>query len=428
METRQAVRSTLARASFRRHALTTTRERYHAVLYTLPPTRVEAGKTGFNDVPYRAGLEDGTIPRNGPWKQVSKEVPSHIVREASPTRAALPTGFSAIPEAWLRSCSLESFECSAPNSHSRQGFRDTAKALTNANAKSDSVFLLGVGRASPTPLMVEFMSKSERQTGERARQILVTTTYPLKTARRLCLTGVSYNPSRDYSQSSLGQSLTDSERRSSADSTPSKAIDPGQLGAPSLGASLSDELRVLMRNTPFPVSVLTVPNAETACGRRCEGLTLTSLTPLSLHPDPLVTFNIRLPSSSYRALLSARRFLIHLLAAQPAAVRLAATFATSSLQRPRSSTGSSTTTPHVSGPHHLESGVRAQLECKLIGDGWRVADHAVVVAKVERVISADGVVEKAQLQEAGLMYAGRKFWRLGQRLEAETSDDTEQTS
>ncbi|KAA8908632.1 flavin reductase like domain-containing protein [Sphaerosporella brunnea] len=91
-------------------------------------------------------------------------------------------------------------------------------------------------------------------------------------------------------------------------------------------SELSEALRKSMRLLPHPVAILTTSSAASTPG---VGITLSTLTCLSLSPDPLVSFNIKLPSSTSAHLHShpSRSFCLHLLSASPHAAFLAESFA-----------------------------------------------------------------------------------------------------
>ena len=155
-------------------------------------------------------------------------------------------------------------------------------------------------------------------------------------------------------------------------------------------------VRVVMRHTPAPVVILRLPprEEETKADSPARGLTLSTLTTLSLNPDALVTFNIRLPSSTYDALMGssppsfphrpgtpAQTFKIHFLAATHAAAVLAQHFsgAPPTLRALAGSSGRATV-------HDLNAASRAVLTCRLLPrERLLVADHAVLVAKVVAV-------------------------------------------
>ncbi|KAI9809668.1 MAG: hypothetical protein M1825_000100 [Sarcosagium campestre] len=254
---------------------------------------------------------------------------------------------------------------------------------------------------------------------------------------------------------------------------------------PRLENALSSQLRHLMRHTPHPVAILTTTtltsspsssSSPASTATTVHGLTLSSLTPLSLDPNPLFTFNIRLPSSTYDTLMKSHSYVsssstavatkgdsplqphfnIHLLSATPAAAALAKRFSRPLTQTPQSystispsSSPSSSTIPSDAAmlsdadpdpnltsnkskdADTAASGIRATLQCALRGDGLKVADHVVLVAEVLGVELVGDLGDgrgrnypnKKQKQEeheiedeaVGMVYAKGRFWALAER-------------
>lgn len=74
-----------------------------------------------------------------------------------------------------------------------------------------------------------------------------------------------------------------------------------------------------MRLLPHPVVILTAPPDR--------GITLSTLTCLSLHPYPLISFNVKTPSSCSAAMHREGWFVVHVLRSSPHAAHLANVFA-----------------------------------------------------------------------------------------------------
>lgn len=183
-----------------------------------------------------------------------------------------------------------------------------------------------------------------------------------------------------------------------------------------------------MRSLSHPVVILT-------SGDHC-GMTLSTLTCLSLRPLPLVTFNVQTPSASSRAMHARGSFVIHLLRASPHAAYVARAFA-SSHSNTNASTGA-TAVPGTAAPWSLlrapierhpttgvpllgaEDGVLARLACtqhRVV----QVQDHEVWVGRVVAIEDlAGGAAGGAEEEgEPGLMYQNRRFRRVGAELVAE---------
>lgn len=188
-----------------------------------------------------------------------------------------------------------------------------------------------------------------------------------------------------------------------------------------------------MRSLSHPVVILT-------SGDHC-GMTLSTLTCLSLRPLPLITFNVQTPSASSRAMHARGSFVIHLLRASPHAAHVARAFA-GSHSNTNASTGATapgTTTPGTAAPWSLlrapverhpttgvpllgaEDGVLARLACtqhKVV----QVQDHEVWVGRVVTIEDLAGGAAggpEEEEGEPGLMYQNRRFRRVGTELVAE---------
>ncbi|PYH42066.1 flavin reductase family protein [Aspergillus saccharolyticus JOP 1030-1] len=103
---------------------------------------------------------------------------------------------------------------------------------------------------------------------------------------------------------------------------------------------LPTQIRLLMRQVPYPVAIITAtdpqqpqPQSQSQAPKttststststtRFRGMTVSSFNTVTLHPSPIISFNVRRPSETLSALQSSGRFLVHLLAptAQTAAL------------------------------------------------------------------------------------------------------------
>src|SRR2546421_1775470 len=91
--------------------------------------------------------------------------------------------------------------------------------------------------------------------------------------------------------------------------------------------SVPHSVVVLTSSTvPAPSATTVSPEASQDPSQHFRGVTLSSFMILTLTPHPIVTFNIRRPSSTLRAILQSRTFLVHMLAATPSGAKVADTF------------------------------------------------------------------------------------------------------
>ncbi|BDD61226.1 hypothetical protein MAP00_006292 [Monascus purpureus] len=253
------------------------------------------------------------------------------------------------------------------------------------------------------------------------------------------------------------QKQSEPETNTKADTTP-RQNDPST-------PSLSDQVRLLMRQVPYPVAIITATDPHAHPERAFRGMTVSSFNTVSLNPDPVVSFNVRRPSETLNAILSSGRFLVHLLAPSDATAALARDF----------SRGNN----HLSilageGPfefaHHYSSDLNGEVEgeietarplpvlrrkgqgrgyselesfpfvfeCRLHPQRVEVHDHTIVLGKVVRtlreqrhhLIVSDGgddssssrndshqtKGENAPPESLCLTYANTRFWKMGHEI------------
>ncbi|KAF3760162.1 hypothetical protein M406DRAFT_233843, partial [Cryphonectria parasitica EP155] len=205
-------------------------------------------------------------------------------------------------------------------------------------------------------------------------------------------------------------------------------------------ATLSEQLRAVMRLLPHPVVVCTAAAAassSTSSGPR--GMTMSSFTSLSLHPTPLVTFNMARPSRTLDAVAESRRFNIHVLSGDVEGARVADWFRRGNAsdlgvfeaERMREGCGcevlsrggeeqgeGSEEAPLLGG-----KGVLYALQCRLLDDEPHrglvgVRDHVVVLAEVVDIV--EGIGRGAEEEEVfGLAYADRRYRQIGATMVSE---------
>ncbi|KAI9845207.1 MAG: hypothetical protein M1838_001825 [Thelocarpon superellum] len=187
---------------------------------------------------------------------------------------------------------------------------------------------------------------------------------------------------------------------------------------------------------PSSVTILTtdpVPDRADSHStiKKPPGMTLSTFTTLSLHPVPLVTFNVRLPSSTYDSitLYPSQPFYIHFPASTLDGAALARHF--SGLR-----SGGKTTPTDLTGSESLV----ASLKCQMEGlEGWHVNDHVIVVARVLAISSPSpspsssrsapasvdegSVLEHQRMEQGpeGLMYINRSYRSAGPRIDPPSS-------
>ena len=177
---------------------------------------------------------------------------------------------------------------------------------------------------------------------------------------------------------------------------------------------MSERLRSAMRLLPHPVVVVTAAGGH--------GLTLSTLTCLSLTPHALITFNVKTPSRTAERMRAAP-FFVHVLAASPHAAYVANAFAQLAAADGKKLDPWALLrgTPDV----HAPSGVPRLGRAEGVLVRWRCEQHAVVAVEdhevwVGRVLEVEDLREPGDRDgDIGLMYANRRFRNVGDEIVAE---------
>jgi flavin reductase (DIM6/NTAB) family NADH-FMN oxidoreductase RutF len=176
-----------------------------------------------------------------------------------------------------------------------------------------------------------------------------------------------------------------------------------------------------MRSLPSPVTILTTTSPLSPSPG--VGITLSTLTCLSLSPHPLITFNIKLPSATSTALHAhpSKAFCIHLLSATPHAAFLAESFAQLAANGPnqkaspwRKLLGGAEKWAEEDGVPMLGAAdaVVSRLRCRA-EKVMLVEDHEIWVGKV---VGVEDFAGKRVEGRVGLGYADRVFRGVGTRI------------
>ncbi|RHZ68490.1 flavin reductase family protein [Aspergillus thermomutatus] len=213
--------------------------------------------------------------------------------------------------------------------------------------------------------------------------------------------------------------------------------------------SLTDQIRLLMRRVPYPVAIITATDPQGPVEKAFRGMTVSSFNTVTLHPSPVISFNVRRPSETLTALQSSGRFLVHLLAPTRATAALARDFsrgnhnlallsgkgdfefaqhvpADGSVMRPLPilrrrairQTGQTS-----SAEEESVEDFPFVLECQLNPQRVEVNDHTIVVGTVVQALSrhlpeseAETSVTSGSAEDLCLTYANTKFWEMGHEI------------
>ena len=152
-------------------------------------------------------------------------------------------------------------------------------------------------------------------------------------------------------------------------------------------------------------------------------MTVSSFTTVTLNPVPIVSFNIRLPSTTYQAIKKRGRFKIHVLAADERGAFVADLFtrgdAKAAFRELARRFDGWDNGDVLNGPRLIGQHVIAVLNASLMPEKCvEVGDHVIVIAEVfyiDQAKSADDV--PLDRQKIGLMYALREYRGLGEAIE-----------
>ena len=221
--------------------------------------------------------------------------------------------------------------------------------------------------------------------------------------------------------------------------------------------SLSDQIRLLMRRVPYPVAIITStdPHAHDTDSNSnshdaFRGMTVSSFSTVTLHPEPMISFNVRRPSETLSALLSSGRFLVHLLSPGKATAALARDFSkgNQNLSIVSGEGAEFEYISHVVAPDVIPLPLLRRLiqtktdteattpkqgefpfvfECTLHPKQMDIYDHTIVLGKVVGMIvppqqpsnansDSSGGQRKGSAKDLCLTYADTRFWEMGHEI------------
>ncbi|KAK5126271.1 hypothetical protein LTR85_010506 [Meristemomyces frigidus] len=228
--------------------------------------------------------------------------------------------------------------------------------------------------------------------------------------------------------------------------------------------TLPDDLRAVLRPLTHPVVLITShvhhpksgsesedqASLESSRGIECcRGVTVSSFSAVTLHPTPIISFNLKVPSRTWDAIRSSGRLCVHILSATPAAAALTHAF-TQPHDRPHepfemvrrlggavfhvSKARQDTRPPRI---HHSE-GVLARVFAKLLPEKCvELGDHVVVAAEVKSVsvggqsdtVGREEAIARLDVEDvAGLSYARRAYRGVGEAIEVLEVPESSQRS
>jgi flavin reductase (DIM6/NTAB) family NADH-FMN oxidoreductase RutF len=199
-----------------------------------------------------------------------------------------------------------------------------------------------------------------------------------------------------------------------------------------------------MRRVPYPVAIITATDPHEPLEKAFRGMTVSSFNTVTLHPVPVISFNVRRPSETLSALQSSKRFLVHLLAPGQLTATLARDFSKGnhnlsivsgkgdfefSSHAPSSGEESSARplpllrrkNAAADAAEDSLSAIPFVFECQLHPKDIEVNDHTIVVGTVIRVLSEhltspEAIANAHSVTDLCLTYANTRFWEMGHEI------------
>lgn len=189
----------------------------------------------------------------------------------------------------------------------------------------------------------------------------------------------------------------------------------------------AEDMKLALRALAHPVVLITSQLMTSATlGHRNDalpfsrGMTVSSFNSVTLTPNPIVSFNIRIPSRTWDAISSSGHFNAHVLDATPEGAALAHAF-TLPYERPDEPffrvrrMGASISIGPKNRPSpllRLDGAISATIGAKVLRDKCvEIGDHMVVVAEASRVRLLGAKSEAVGKQSAGEIAAGLTYGR-----------------
>ncbi|KAL8999493.1 MAG: hypothetical protein Q9169_001698 [Polycauliona sp. 2 TL-2023] len=176
--------------------------------------------------------------------------------------------------------------------------------------------------------------------------------------------------------------------------------------------SVAEDVRSLMRQIPHPLTVILAQDPTTASPP--AGLLVSSFNTVTLYPTPYVSFNLKLPSSTYDAIKASRTFT----ASAVADVQLAKDFLLDKRAEGYVETMRSNVDDQHSGLLKPGRGAIWWMKCRWAEQKSQpVGDHVIVVAEVLGAAYYTSSVEgKARASDKPLIYSEGKYRNAGQSI------------
>ncbi|KAL9023050.1 MAG: hypothetical protein Q9180_008417 [Flavoplaca navasiana] len=168
--------------------------------------------------------------------------------------------------------------------------------------------------------------------------------------------------------------------------------------------SVTENVRSLMRQIPHPLTVIVAQ--DPASGSPPTGLLVSSFNTVTLHPTPYVSFNLKLPSTTYDAIKASRTFT----ASAVADIQLAKDFLLDKKADRYVETMRSNVCDRRDGMLKPGRGAIWWMKCRWTEQmSQPVGDHVIVVAEVLGASYYAGLDGQDRSSEKALLYAKGKY-------------------
>lgn len=192
---------------------------------------------------------------------------------------------------------------------------------------------------------------------------------------------------------------------------------------------LPDEVRQIMRCVPQSIAILTTNKllhrtdfVDPSEVPRSIGMTLSSVTTVTMKPNPIVSFNIKKPSQTLDAIRNCRNFVLHFPTCSSAGAHLADSFSKGatqlldnysqnflkSMRVPISYQGRTFYLPALLPPTYP---ISYALMCEVLNNNGliEVSDHVIVLGKVQKTWSINRDKNEDSGKNLSLGYIGGKY-------------------
>lgn len=255
----------------------------------------------------------------------------------------------------------------------------------------------------------------------------------------------------------VGQSANSTyENDSLRKSLGEKLSSSGSVSNPTSDATnnVRNKVRLMMRKVPHPVAIITSTDPTSSEVTAFRGMTVSSFNTVTLHPQPVVSFNIKLPSETYNAIDTSSRFLVHLLSPRDVTAKLAWEFAKGSENIAQGERGrlfkflspsSPDSQPSINDGEPPRLAVNSHktpvsstsieeiyfpviFECQYLRRSVKVGDHIIVLGTVINTFGDEGHSERRNNSMHGrdelcLTYADTRFWHMGKNITFDSNQD-----